>query len=43
MTTYLKHIFFSLHFAFRSDPEPDFFLAEPDPDPWKKMLDPHPC
>ena len=35
-----KYIFF--HFDLRS--YPDFFPAEPDPDPdsWKKMLDPHP-
>ena len=28
-----EDIFF-LHFDLESDP--DFFLAEPDPDPWKK-------
>ena len=36
-------IHFFLHFDFRSDPDPEFFFsAESDPDPWKKMSDPHP-
>ena len=36
MPTYLKYkyILFDFHFDFRSDS---------DPDPWKKMSDPHPC
>ena len=35
---YLPKVYndFFLHFDFRSDPESD-------PDPWKKMSDPHPC
>ena len=41
MPNYLKYknIFFFVS-KFRLDPE--FFSAKPDPDPWKKMLDPHP-
>ena len=44
MPTYLnyKYIYF-FHFDFRSDPNSNIFLAEPDPDPWKNMSDLHPC
>ena len=41
MTTYLKHkyifVFISISGRIRG-----FFPVEPDPDPWKKMSDPHP-
>ena len=38
---YLPNIY--IYFDLRSVPDTDFFLAEPDPDPdpWKKMLDSH--
>ena len=40
-----------LHFDIRSDPDSHFFsvgsglvfFSQSDPDPWKKMSDPHPC
>ena len=43
MPTYLKYkyIFFS-SFRFKVGSGSVFFPAEPDPDQWKKMLDPHP-
>ena len=42
MPTYLKYkyIFFFISISGRIR---NFFPAEPDPDPWKKMSDPHPC
>ena len=44
-TYYLNiNIFFFLHFELRSDLEQDFFYsAVPDPEPRKKISDPHPC
>ena len=43
MPTYLKYkLYFFLHFELRSDSDPDFFSVEPDPEPRKTKLDPHP-
>ena len=35
-----KYIFFLIFISGRIW---NFFSAEPDPDPWKKIPDPHPC
>ena len=42
--TYLKYkyIFFFISISGRIRIR-NFFSAEPDPDPWKKIPDPHPC
>ena len=44
MPTYLKYkyIFFFISISGRIRIR-NIFPAEPDPDPWKKMSDPHPC
>ena len=42
MPTYLKYKYIFRHFELRSEPEPDFFLAELDPNP-RNFFYSHPC